>query len=71
MNSQDMNKHTTNNRDSFDPSELCSRKLWELVSAESHGEIKEADLREAIEELATRRRYLSELQKLGKLTQRS
>jgi hypothetical protein len=67
MNSQNMNNHITGSHDPFDPSELCSRKLWELVNADSLAEITEADLQEAVEELATRRRYLSELEKLGKL----
>ncbi len=56
-----------NNLNHFDPRELCSRKLWELVSLQTSEEITEAQRREAISELATRRDYLSELERLGKL----
>lgn len=54
----------------FNPSELCSRKLWQLVSSKPHREISEAELHEAVAELATRRHYLSELKKIGKLAER-
>lgn len=49
----------------FDPSELCSRKLWELVSTETDEQVGERELKEAIAELATRRHYLEKLQQLG------
>ena len=49
----------------FNPSELCSRKLWELVSAETDEQVSERELKEAIAELATRRHYLEKLQELG------
>jgi len=48
-------------------SELCSRKLWQLVSTTLPGEISDAELDEMIAELARRRRYLEELQEIGKL----
>lgn len=49
----------------FNPSELCSRKLWELVSAETDEQVSARELKEAIAELATRRHYLEKLQELG------
>lgn len=52
---------------SFDASELCSRKLWQLVNAPSEKDISETELKEAIAELASRRHYLEELQRIGKL----
>lgn len=52
----------------FNPQELCSRKLWELVSAEQQQQdINEAELREAVKELAERSHYLAELTEIGKL----
>ncbi len=56
-----------NDLNHFDPRELCSRKLWELVSLRTPEQITESQKREAISELATRRDYLSELERLGKL----
>lgn len=49
----------------FNPSELCSRKLWELVSMETEEQVGERELKEAIAELATRRHYLEQLQQMG------
>jgi len=51
----------------FNPQELCSRKLWELVKNEpgSMQEINEAELKKAIHELAKRRHYLKELTETG------
>jgi hypothetical protein len=49
----------------FNPSELCSRKLWQLVSTETDEQVGERELREAIAELATRRHYLEQLQQIG------
>lgn len=54
---------------SFDASELCSRKLWQLVN-EAEQSIDECELQQAVRELATRRHYLEELQKIGKLERR-
>ena len=57
---------TTNNR--FNPQQLCSRTLWDLVNATSNNlRMNEAELHEAISELAERRHYLAELEQLGKL----
>ncbi|MEM9253928.1 MAG: hypothetical protein AAGA91_00690 [Pseudomonadota bacterium] len=50
----------------IDASELCSRKLWQLIS-DAEQDISEAELHDAIEELARRRHYLEELQEMGKL----
>ncbi len=49
----------------FDASELCSRKLWQLVSTETDEQVSERELREAIAELANRRHYLEQLQQIG------
>jgi hypothetical protein len=51
----------------FNPSELCSRKLWELVSTETDEQVGARELKEAIAELATRRHYLQQLQQMGAL----
>ena len=51
----------------FNPEELCSRKLWQLVSAPAAGEISNRELSQAIAELARRRHYLEELEEMGKL----
>ena len=51
----------------FNASELCSRKLWQLVTTETTEQVSEDQLREAVAELAERRYYLTELQRLGKL----
>ena len=42
----------------FNPSELCSRKLWQIVNSEQAGPLDSADLQRAISELAARRHYL-------------
>jgi len=51
----------------FNAQELCSRKLWELVKSNpgQQQEINEAELNEAIIELAERRHYLAELTEIG------
>ena len=51
---------------SINMEDFCSRKLWEMVSQEKSTTPDE--LQAAIEELAQRRHYLSELEQLGKLT---
>lgn len=51
----------------FNPRELCSRKLWQLVSTETAEQVSARELQEAIAELAARRHYLQQLQQLGKL----
>ncbi len=55
----------------FKASELCSRKLWQLVTTRESGEVNDIELRAAINELATRRRYLAELREIGKLKEHS
>lgn len=51
----------------FNPEELCSRKLWQLISAPTTNEISDLELSQAIAELARRRHYLEELEEMGKL----
>ena len=51
----------------INPSELCSRKLWQLVNNRENDAIDGADLERVISELAERRRYLAELTQMGKL----
>lgn len=52
----------------FNAQELCTRKLWELVknNPQEHS-ISDAELDEAIQELAQRRHDLTELSESGKL----
>ncbi len=57
----------TRHNDDFDPRELCSRKLWQLVATEEGAAVDKAALQQAVKELAQRRHYLEELQRLGKL----
>lgn len=54
----------------FNPSELCSRKLWQLVNTQTDESIDETALREAIAELAARRHYLEQLQQIGAIEDR-
>ena len=51
----------------FNARELCSRKLWQLVTTREASEVNDLELQAAINELATRRRYLAELREIGKL----
>ena len=51
----------------FNASELCSRKLWQLVTNREADEVNDIELQAAINELATRRHYLAELREIGKL----
>ncbi|MFV8818184.1 hypothetical protein [Haliea sp. E17] len=51
----------------FNASELCSRKLWQLISSEERAAISAQELEQAIDELANRRHYLAELAQIGKL----
>lgn len=55
----------------FNASELCSRKLWQLVNTRQDKEVSDSELQEAITELATRRHYLAELREIGKLKERT
>ena len=49
----------------FNASELSSRKLWELVSGIDEQTPARTELEEAVQELAERRHYLSELKQIG------
>ena len=51
----------------FDPSALCSRKLWQLVQAPDNAAIGKSELDLAIQELIRRRYGLAELARVGKL----
>lgn len=51
----------------FNPSELCSRKLWQIVANPQGESLAEVDLKRAVSELAQRRHYLAELAEIGKL----
>lgn len=51
----------------FNPGELCSRKLWQLIQSETNTALDQQLLREAVAELASRRHYLAELEHLGRL----
>lgn len=53
----------------IDMQEFCSSKLWEMICEEERTEPQ--DLAAAIEELAKRRHYLTELEQLGKLSPKS
>ena len=50
----------------FNMHEFSSRKLWEMVSDE-HSESTPEELLAAVRELAQRRHYLTELERIGKL----
>ena len=50
----------------FNAQELCSRKLWEMVSHHSETADASSDqLRDALQELSARRHYLIELERIG------
>jgi hypothetical protein len=49
----------------FNAQELCSRKLWQMVNTSNDRQVGEDELREAIAELASRRRYLAQLRESG------
>ncbi len=51
----------------FNPSELCSRKLWQLVNDRDGAGMSARHLEEAVAELAARRHYLAELEQIGAL----
>ena len=61
----------TSNTDTFNPQELCSRKLWDIVSNHSGCLDNESSLKAAVAELEERRSYLQELQDLGHLGDRA
>lgn len=54
----------------FNAGELCSRKLWQIVTDPEAERAGKAELDAAIAELSARRHYLSELVNLGKLDAR-
>ncbi|MEH6590154.1 MAG: hypothetical protein V7746_07865 [Halioglobus sp.] len=49
----------------FNPQELCSRKLWELINNNHANNEAKQLLEAAIAELEERRSYLAELQNIG------
>lgn len=51
---------------SFNPGELSSRKLWQIV-VQSRDPERDSCSRQAVRELAQRQRYLRELSQLGQL----
>ena len=55
------------NGTTFNAQELCSRKLWQIINTPQGRDVSESELREAISELASRRHYLTELERIGKL----
>lgn len=59
------------NSTEFNPRELSSRKLWQLVNTPADEDVSEKELREAVAELATRRHYLAKLQQIGKIKDRN
>ena len=61
----------TSNTDTFNPRELCSRKLWDMVSNHSGSLDNESGLKAAVTELEERRSYLQELHDLGHLGDRA
>lgn len=59
-----MNTNTRN----FNPAELCSRKLWQVVVQAGAAPLDPCAER-AVQELTQRQRYLAELARLGRLNQ--
>jgi hypothetical protein len=56
----------------FNMHEFSSRKLWEMVSGESEDDnASPEELLAAVRELAQRRHYLAELEKIGKIKPRN
>jgi hypothetical protein len=49
----------------FNAQELCSRKLWEIVTDSETEKTSSEQLKAALDELASRRHYLTELQQAG------
>ena len=49
------------NTENFNPTELCSRKLWEFISESAEIDTDSPALVQAVEELATRRQYMEKL----------
>jgi len=59
------------NTRTFNASELSSRKRWQLVNNAAEKQVDDDALAQAISELAMRRRYLEELQEIGRLEDNS
>jgi len=59
----------TTEQNTFNPHELCSRKLWQIITDMDGQSSARNELRAAVEELAARRHYLAELAELGQLAQ--
>lgn len=55
------------NNTNFNASELCSRKLWQMVNSTGDKYVAETELQKAIRELTDRKHYLAELARIGKL----
>lgn len=55
------------NNENFKASELCSRKLWQIVAQTRDETPGAVELRAAVNELTSRRHYLAELAQIGKL----
>tara|TARA_B110000444_G_scaffold259326_1_gene302709 strand:- start:9 stop:191 length:183 start_codon:yes stop_codon:yes gene_type:complete len=51
----------------FNAKELCSRKLWEIVTNTELEMTSSDELKDSLNELALRRHYLKELEQLGLL----
>jgi hypothetical protein len=57
----------TTEQNTFNAHELCSRKLWQIVTDDDGKTCAKSELRAAVNELAARRHYLAELAELGQL----
>lgn len=57
-------KQMTTQMNNFNPGELCSRKLWEIVNHKDPEADTPETLEAALQELAQRRHYLQQLKEL-------
>ncbi len=53
------------NNETFNAGDYCSRKLWDMVNAESDTTLDDMELRAAVAELQQRRHFLEQLQASG------
>ncbi len=53
----------------IEPDKLCSRKLWQLLSADPCAALEPEQQDRVVRELLQRRHYLAELRNIGKLEQ--
>jgi predicted metal-dependent enzyme (double-stranded beta helix superfamily) len=67
MRDQNKKREQQLNNNDFNASELCSRKLWQIVTDSGDQSTPITELEAAISELTTRRHYLAELARIGKL----